>query len=157
MTRTVLVMCCVLAVGCSLKTKQALTQGDAVAYQSQQAIADLETVLSQAGTIPRDKSLEIYRILKPGADIGLEATHVLQMWRPGEPMPAQLPGLVSALWKLTQQIIALLPKDSQSQALQTKAAVNRSAETIDQQLAHLDALWRQLQGQIAARLKVLGG
>ena len=143
-----------LAVGCGPKTKPDLVNVDYWTYRAAQITADTETLLSRAGTITAEQSRTVYRALEPATDLGLECTHILQLWDPEQPMPPQLPKLMLELWKIAQVIIGLLPIEWDRVVAQAKAVTPTG--TPDETLAELDILWRQLAAQIDRRWLELG-
>jgi len=149
---------CLLPVlaGCSPKTKPAMVQVNLVTYRSSQTIADLETVLAQAGAIPAPTSRQIYGILRPAAELGIEATTLLRLWNPDAPMPPQLPALIAQMIRLTATIISLLPTSEATEAALESAAKTTMRLTPEEQLVELDRLWRALLVQIDRRLQGLG-
>ena len=138
--------------GC-VKTKPTLVAIDSWAYRADSGVVATEAILSHAGQMTPARSREILTIAKPIAEIGLQATHVLQAWQPGQPMPDTLPKLIEELYDLVRLLIRLLPPE-QARVLLAQPRV--TPRDLSDELARLDVSWRGLLEEIAARLAALG-
>jgi hypothetical protein len=114
-------------VGCGPKTKPNLAKADYALYQSVKAISDTEVVLSRAGLLTPAQSLRINESLLPAAKLGLEGTQALRAWKPGQPLPPQIPRLVDELRDISEVIIEAVAKPEARAALLERVAIAQQA------------------------------
>jgi hypothetical protein len=112
---------------CAPKTKTAVAKVDYGLYQAVKAIADTEVVLSRAGMLTPAQSLQINEALLPAAKLGLEGTQALRAWQPGQPLPPQIPALVTELGDISKIVIDLAAKPEAKSALLEKVALAQQA------------------------------
>lgn len=130
MTRTVtwLLLACMTLVtmGCAANSKPQLVKADAAIYTAVKAISDVEITLARAGKLTPAQSLRINEALLPAAKLGLESTHALQQWKPGQMAPPQIQRLAKELTDLTKTIIEIVSDGPTKAMLLEKVALASS-------------------------------
>jgi hypothetical protein len=113
--------------GCGPTTKPSLVKTDYALYQAVQALSDTEIALSRAGLLTPAQSLRINEALLPAAKLGLAGTQALRAWRPGQPLPPQIPSLVQALGEVSRVVIEAVSAPGARAPLLEKLALAQQA------------------------------